>query len=122
MISAAGAQPPAQDKYNSQDESAGIAAFGFPLYFRRPMKTIRISRRKFLGAAGAAASLSFVPVPLRSVAASSESGPAAAHISTIRVSASAAPIVFDPDQALGSSMDILSHDVVEKIYTEPMVK
>jgi len=32
------------------------------------------------------------------------------------------PILFDPDKALGSSMDILSHDVVEKIYTPEMVK
>ncbi len=30
--------------------------------------------------------------------------------------------MFDPDLALGSSIDILSHDVVEKIFTEPMVK
>ena len=86
------------------------------------MKTTRISRREFLGAASAAATLSFVPVPLRSATASTESGDAVSHISTIRISTSAAAIVFDPDRALGSSMDILSHDVVEKIYTEPMVK
>ncbi|MGB8062568.1 MAG: discoidin domain-containing protein [Candidatus Sulfotelmatobacter sp.] len=86
------------------------------------MKTPRISRREFLGAASAAATLSLVPVPLRPAAALTELGDAVSHISTIRISTSAAPIVFNPDQALGSSMDILSHDVVEKIYTEPMVK
>ena len=86
------------------------------------MKTTRISRREFLGAAGAAASLSLVPVALRSAAPLKGLSDAASHSSTIRVSASAAPIVFDPDQALGSSMDILSHDVVEKIYTPEMVK
>ncbi len=86
------------------------------------MKTTRISRREFLGAASAVATLSFVPIPLRSAAAATESGDAASRISTIRISTSAAPIIFNPDQALGSSMDILSHDVVEKIYTEPMVK
>jgi hypothetical protein len=43
-------------------------------------------------------------------------------LSTVRISSSATPILFDPDQALGSSMDILSHDVVEKIYTPEMVK
>ncbi len=47
---------------------------------------------------------------------------AGSNIATVRVAASAAPILFDPDQALGSSMDILSHDVVEKIYTPAMVK
>jgi len=86
------------------------------------MKTPRISRREFLGAA---ATLSFVPVSLRSAAknpALTEAADAASHISTVRVSMSTAPVVFNPDQALGSSMDILSHDVVEKIYTEPMVK
>lgn len=86
------------------------------------MKTTRISRREFLGAAGAAASLSIVPVPLRSSPLATEIGDTASHISTIGISASTAPIAFDPDQALGSSMDILSHDVVEKIYTEPLVK
>ena len=79
------------------------------------MKASRISRRKFLGAAGAAATLT-VPA-LR--AAAKLSAPSA---STIRISSSATPILFDPDQALGSSMDILSHDVVEKIYTPEMVK
>jgi F5/8 type C domain-containing protein len=46
----------------------------------------------------------------------------APQAATVRVANSAMPILFDPDKALGSSMDILSHDVVEKIYTEPMVK
>jgi len=79
------------------------------------MKTSGISRRKFLGAASAVATLSAIPAPLRA-AANADS------VSTVRVASSAAPILFDPDQALGSSMDILSHEVVEKIYTEPMVK
>ena len=81
------------------------------------MKLPRISRRKFLGTAGAAAT--FAVPTLRaaaSLAATSEVP------STVLVSIAATPILFDPDQALGSSMDILSHDVVEKIYTEPMVK
>lgn len=83
------------------------------------MKTSGISRRKFLGAAGAAATLTMLPAPLHSAANSTAKADA---ISTVRVSTSAAPILFDPDQALGSSMDILSHDVVEKIYTPEMVK
>jgi hypothetical protein len=83
------------------------------------MKNVSISRRKFLGAAGAAATLTAIPLPLRSASTSTAAGDS---ISTVRVSTSAAPILFDPDQALGSSMDILSHDVVEKIYTPEMVK
>lgn len=81
------------------------------------MKNPRISRRKFLGTAGAAATLT-IPT-LRAAATLSVPSPSPA---TVRISASAAPILFDPDQALGTSMDILSHDVVEKIYTSEMVK
>ncbi len=73
----------------------------------------RLSRRQFLNAATAAAALTAIPPSLLS---------AAEPPATIRVSASATPILFDPDKALGSSMDILSHDVVEKIYTPAMVK
>src|SRR5215475_11022574 len=82
------------------------------------MKTSGISRREFIGAAGATATLAVLPSPLLKAESAAKSN----SVSTIHVSTSAAPILFDPDQALGSSMDILSHDVVEKIYTEPMVK
>ena len=83
------------------------------------MKTAGLSRREFLGAAGAAATFTAIPAGVR--AAARESAPADA-VSTVRISSSAKPILFDPDQALGSSMDILSPDVVEKIYTPEMVK
>lgn len=78
------------------------------------MKVPGISRRGFIGTAGAAAALSAFPCVLRAAGSS--------KISTVRISSSAAPILFDPDQALGSSMDILPHGVVDKIYTESMVK
>lgn len=82
------------------------------------MKNVMISRREFLGATGAAAALTALPTPvLRAV----ESAAKPSRMPTIRVATSAVPILFDPDQALGSSMDILSHDVVEKIYTPEMV-
>ena len=88
------------------------------------MNSHRISRREFLGTASAAATLALVPASVE--AASRLSSPASvdsnAQVSTVHISSSAPPILFDPDKALGSSMDILSHDVVEKIYTEPMVK
>lgn len=49
-----------------------------------------------------------------------EASPAA----TLRVDASSAHAVnsFDPEKALGSSMDILSSPVVDKIYTPPMIQ
>jgi len=85
------------------------------------MKTDLISRREFLGAAGATALLPLLPVTL-GAAAQPNNGEPLIEIPEVRVSSSATPILFDPDQALGSSMDILSHDVVEKIYTPEMVK
>jgi len=91
----------------------------FSLYCPVPMKISRISRREFLGAAGATATLAAFPRPLLSA---TDPGSKSKSVSTIRVSTSVAPIAFDPDQALGSSMDILSHDVVEKIYTPERVK
>ena len=83
------------------------------------MKPTGMSRRQFLGTATAAASLTVIPVELRAAASVATSS---TEPSVIRIASSSKPILFDPDQALGSSMDILSHDVVEKIYTEPMVK
>ncbi|HTT23601.1 MAG TPA: discoidin domain-containing protein [Candidatus Sulfotelmatobacter sp.] len=83
------------------------------------MKTPPISRREFLATASATAALTVIPAPVLAAA----SGAAPAEVpSAIRISSSAKPILFDPDHALGSSMDILSHDVVEKIYTPEMVK
>src|SRR3954466_2898621 len=64
------------------------------------MKRTGISRRKFLGAATAAASISIMPAELRGAAKLAAAGE---NPSTIRVSSSITPIMFDPDQALGSS-------------------
>jgi hypothetical protein len=86
------------------------------------MKTPAISRRKFIGAASAVVTLTAIPAPLRAAAREPGTSEASSTASTVRISAAAKPILFDPDQALGSSVDILSHDVVEKIYTPEMVK
>ncbi|HTW59995.1 MAG TPA: discoidin domain-containing protein [Terriglobales bacterium] len=90
----------------------------------------RISRRKFLSGAAGAAVLSAAPQRILSASSAlwspgsnlTQAAAAGLRPATIRVSPTGPGIAFDPDQALGSSMDILSHDVVEKIYTEPMVK
>jgi F5/8 type C domain len=89
------------------------------------MKTQRISRREFLAHASTAAALTVVPSAVLSASQTQppHGSPATASpLSVVRINTAQTPILFDPDQALGSSMDILSHDVVEKIYTEPMVK
>lgn len=87
------------------------------------MEDLRVSRRQFIEKAGAATALAVLPSSLTAGLSKLEQETHAGGLpSTVRVTTSVAPILFDPDKALGSSMDILSHDVVEKIYTEPMVK
>ena len=47
----------------------------------------------------------------------------AAPAQTIRVDTTAGRAIrFDPDQALGSSMDILPANLVDKVYSEPILK
>src|SRR6266699_2710588 len=47
----------------------------------------------------------------------------AAPAQTIRVATTAGRAIrFDPDQALGSSMDILPANLVDKVYSEPILK
>lgn len=75
-----------------------------------------IPRHQILWAATAAAS---IPAQVRAAAKlPAVGGPP----STIPIFCFDTPILFDPEWVPGSSMDILSHDVVENIYTEPMVK
>jgi len=82
---------------------------------------IHVSRREFLGVAASAVALGILPEPIR---ASADVSPSAgsSSVATVRVSSASVPILFDPDAALGSSMDILSHDVIQKIYTPEMVR
>jgi hypothetical protein len=77
-----------------------------------------ISRRKFLGQAAGAAALSMASSH-KVVAALDQGGGTAA---LLRVDASKAVSSFDPDKSLGSSMDELSLEVIQKIYTPEMVR
>src|SRR6202012_157317 len=77
-----------------------------------------ISRRKFLGQAAGAAALSMASS--RRVGAAL--GQAAGSPALLRVDTSKAVNSFDPDKSLGSSMDQLSVEVIQKIYTPEMVK
>jgi hypothetical protein len=79
-----------------------------------------ISRREFLGDAAIAAALAVVPFG-RIGAGNSNSAVTATkvHIDTSR---DRVLNTFDPDVALGSSMDILPPGVVDKIYTKPMIE
>lgn len=83
-----------------------------------------VTRRRFLGeslAAGLAAGAALGPwsgTGMGETAGAAATGPEAA---TLLVEASRAVNAFDPDQALGSSMDILSPELVKKMYTPEMV-
>jgi hypothetical protein len=76
-----------------------------------------VSRRKFLADAALAATAVAISPLLSSAQSTNTKSPSTVHISTFRVLNS-----FDPDIALGSSMDILPPGIVDKIYTEPMIK
>jgi F5/8 type C domain-containing protein len=78
---------------------------------------MRISRREFLLAT--ASSFAFCRRPL--LATTSPVG-SNSRVWEIRVDVARAVHSFDPDQALGSSMDILPYGVVDKVYTEPIIK
>jgi hypothetical protein len=56
--------------------------------------------------------------------AQSPSIAAAPVVATVRVDATPARELnsFEPDRAIGSSMDVLSHDVIDKIYTPQILK
>jgi hypothetical protein len=56
-------------------------------------------------------------------AAQSASAPET-HVATVRVDATPGRAInsFDPDSALGSSIDVLSHDAIDKIYTPHIVQ
>jgi len=47
---------------------------------------------------------------------------ASASVGTVHVDVTHAINSFDPDSALGSSMDVLSHDAIDKIYTPHIVQ
>ncbi len=89
----------------------------------KPSALRPISRRKFLTeTAGAAAltvsSRSAVTSVFGQTSASAERSPAA----TLRVNAAQSVSTFDPDKSLCSSMDILSREGIEKVYTPEIVK
>ena len=79
---------------------------------------MRISRREFL-LATASSSFALCRGPLLATIAPVGSN---SRVWEIRVDAARAIHSFDPDQALGSSMDILPYGVVDKVYTEPLIK
>jgi hypothetical protein len=80
----------------------------------------RLVRPIFLGA-GLAVSLCAVPLHLLAAAAPATATPESVT-STIHVDASHAIKSFDPDVALGTSIDILSESVVDKVYSPTILK
>ena len=82
---------------------------------------MRASRRDFLKATGAAA-LALSRRPLLAAISPATSATESNRAWAIRVDAAHAVHSFDPDQALGSSMDILPYGIVDKVYTEPIIQ
>src|SRR5579872_1740806 len=82
---------------------------------------MRASRREFLKATGAAA-LVLSRRPLLAAMSPAPSGNESSRAWEIRVDARSGVHSFDPDQALGSSMDILPYGAVDRVYTEPVIK
>src|SRR5437870_2105571 len=95
--------------------------------------TSRISRTMTSGATIAVAAAAFFasalaqapaqappPVPAQAAAPSAASPSAA----TVRVDASPAHVInsFDPDQAIGSSIDNLSKNAIDKVYTPHIIQ
>ncbi len=79
----------------------------------------RVSRRSFLS------TLSAATIPASAIRALSTGQITDAKKSvTVHVDFTPQHVInsFDPDQALGSSMDILPQGVVDKIYTDPIIK
>lgn len=82
-----------------------------------------ISRRKFLGeTAGAAALTLSSRSAVASMLGQSSTPVAQSPDVTLRVNAAHAVNAFDPDKSLCSSMDILSREGIEKVYTPEIVK
>ncbi|HZQ24463.1 MAG TPA: discoidin domain-containing protein [Terriglobales bacterium] len=91
-----------------------------------PLDHIRVSRRKFLSTASGFVLLAHTPKSLLNALAQHEPTFNAKsdreQVSTIEVDTSKIANSFDPDQSLGSSMDILPEGVVDKIYTQPVIE
>jgi hypothetical protein len=75
-----------------------------------------VCRRDFLSTA---AGLAALPSLTRALELASDKKVATVHVDTAPDQALNS---FIPDQALGSSMDILPYGVVDQIYTEPIIK
>src|SRR5437879_6566905 len=93
-----------------------------PLQYRKVVR--RISARKLLS--GAAIPIAVFSLLAQSGTASAQSGAGTAGTptGTIRVDAAPNHVInsFDPDSALGSSIDVLSRTGIDKVYTPHIVR
>lgn len=84
---------------------------------------MRISRREFILRTTGVATLALSQRRLLAATPPMESAENGGRRAwEIKVDASRPVHSFDPDQALGSSMDILPYGTVDKVYTEPVIK
>jgi len=65
-----------------------------------------------------------IVAPSRAASPESKADPAAAQVATVRVDATPDHAInsFDPDNALGSSIDVLSRRDIDRVYTPHIVQ
>src|ERR1022692_1376602 len=87
------------------------------------LNVVLIPARKLLIRFSIGIAIFSVVVHSTAVAAQSASG-TESQAATVRVDATSGHAInsFDPDSALGSSVDVLSHDAIDKIYTPHIIQ
>src|SRR6266550_9256176 len=93
-----------------------------PVQSRKVLR--RISARKLLSRGVIHIAVFYFFAQNGIVAAQSSAGTSAAQTGTIRVDAAPSHVInsFDPDSALGSSIDVLSRTGIDKVYTPHIVQ
>ena len=81
----------------------------------------RVVRRLWSGIAIAVATVCIAAQPIRTLAQSAADTPAA-QVGTVRVDAGHAVNSFDPDSALGSSIDVLSRRDIDMVYSPHIIQ
>ena len=84
----------------------------------------RIGPRRFLNWVAVVTTIFSSAAQSESAAAQSTAESAGAGTSIVRIDATPTHVInsFDPDSALGSSIDVLSHDGIDKVYTPHIIQ
>src|SRR5215831_12998239 len=90
---------------------------------RRASRSVTGARR-LLNCAAIVGTILFSVTQSGTAVAQSVTESAESRVSIIRVDATPGHVInsFDPDSALGSSIDVLSHDGIDKVYTRHIIQ